>query len=119
MRSSGIIPSIVLVTVLCGAIVPILGQVTNQPGSRHGQSMPRHQGFFDYALGKINPRDKNYGASMEKARDSLVEYTIDDLYFSSNVMTLVLLSGLVTIVFLQWRAMDKRELIAASLITQL
>jgi len=56
---------------------------------------------------------------MEKARDSLVEYTIDDLYFWSNVMSLVLLSGLVTIVFLQWHAMDKRELIAASLITQL
>ena len=46
-------------------------------------------------------------------------YTIDDLYFWSNVVTLVLLSGMAAVVFLQWRAMDKREHIAASLIAQL
>ena len=56
---------------------------------------------------------------MESARNAVVGYTIDDLYFWSNVVTLLLLSGLVAIVLLQWRAMDKRELIAASLIAQL
>ena len=39
--------------------------------------------------------------------------------FWSNVVTLLLLSGLVAIVLLQWRAADKREVIAASLIAQL
>ncbi len=56
---------------------------------------------------------------MVSARNAVVGYTIDDLYFWSNVVTLLLLSGLVAIVLFQWRAMDKRELIAASLIAQL
>jgi len=79
----------------------------------------KRQGFFDYVLGKINPRDKNYGVSIKSGRNAAVEYTIDDLYFWSNVVTLLLLSGLVAIVLLQWRAADKREVIAASLIAQL
>ena len=53
------------------------------------------------------------------ARNAVVGNTIDDLYFWSNVVTLLLLSGLVAIVLFQWRAMDKREVIAASLIAQL
>ena len=56
---------------------------------------------------------------MASARNAVVGYTIDDLYFWSNVVTLLLLCGLVAIVLFQWRAMDKRELIAASLIAQL
>jgi hypothetical protein len=95
-----------------------VGQTPNEPDIRTAQSAPRRQGLFDYALGKFNPHDKNYGASIESARSALVGYTIDDLYFWSNVVTLLLLSGLVAVVLLQWRAMDKRELIAASLIAQ-
>ena len=49
----------------------------------------------------------------------MVEDTIDDLYFWSNAVTLILLCGLAAIVLLQWRAADKREVIAASLIAQL
>ena len=56
---------------------------------------------------------------MASARNAVVGNTIDDLYFWSNVVTLLLLSGLVAIVLFQWRAIDKREVIAASLIAQL
>jgi hypothetical protein len=56
---------------------------------------------------------------MESGRNAVVVNTIDDLYFWSNVLTLLLLSELVAIVLLQWRAADKREVIAASLIAQL
>jgi len=70
-------------------------------------------------LGKVNPHDTDYGSKMVSARNAVVGYSIDDLYFWSNVVTLLLLSGLVAVVLLQWRAMDKRELIAASLIAQL
>ena len=96
-----------------------LGQTLDRPTTPTSESTPKRQGFFDYALGKINPRDIDYGASMESARNAVVENTIDDLYFWSNVMTLLLLSEMVTVVLLQWRAADKREAIAASLIAQL
>ena len=49
---------------------------------------------------------------------ALVENTIDDLYFWSNAVTLLCLAGW-SIVLLQWRAAEKREVIAASLIAQL
>jgi hypothetical protein len=119
MHSSGVIRSVVLVIALCGVNGQSFGQNPNQPGSRTAQLAPKRQGFFDYALGKINPCDKDYGASIESARNALVECTIDDLYFWSNAVTLVLLCGLAALVLFQWRAMDKRELIAASLIAQL
>jgi hypothetical protein len=96
-----------------------LGQTLDRPSAATSQSAPRRQGFFDYALGKINPHSIDYGASLESARAAVVEDSIDDLYFWSNVVTLLLLSGLVAVVLLQWRAADKREVIAASLIAQL
>ena len=96
-----------------------LGQTLDRPTTPTSQSAQKRQGFFDYALGKINPHGIDYGASMESGRNAVVENTIDDLYFWSNVVTLLLLSGLVAIVLLQWCAADKREVIAASLIAQL
>ncbi len=79
----------------------------------------KQQGFFDYMLGKVNPNGNDYGASMQVGRDAVVEHSIDDLYFWSNAMTLLLLTGVSTIVFLQWHSADKKEVIAASLIAQL
>ena len=95
------------------------GQTLDRPSTPTSQSVLKRQGFFDYALGKINPHGIDYGASMESGRNAVVENTIDDLYFWSNVVTLLLLSGMVAVVLLQWRATDKREVIAASLIAQL
>lgn len=119
MRNSTIIRSLVLAVVLCSAAGPVVGQTAEESSTRVGQAAPKRQGFFAYVLGKINPQDRDYGATIESTRRSIEAYTIDDLYFWSNVVTLVLLSGLAAGVFLQWRAMDKRELIAASLIAQL
>jgi hypothetical protein len=119
MRSSTPIRSLVLAVVLSSAAGPVVGQTTVAPSTQAGQEAPKRHGFFAYVLGKINPQNTDYGATIESSRHSLEEHTIDDLYFWSNVVTLVLLSGLAAVVFLQWRAMDKRELIAASLIAQL
>jgi hypothetical protein len=94
-------------------------QTLGRQSTPTSQSAPKRQGFFDYALDKINPRGVDYGVSLESARTAVVENTIDDLYFWSNVVTLLLLIGLVVVVLLQWRAADKREVIAASLIAQL
>jgi hypothetical protein len=119
MRSSAVIRWVLIAIALCCVAGQFVGQAPSEPGARTAQSAPKRQRFLDYALGKVNPHDKNYGASIESARNAIVGYTIDDLYFWSNVVTLLLLCGLVAIVLFQWRAMDKRELIAASLIAQL
>ena len=75
----------------------------------------KRQGFFDYALGKINPNGKDYGAEIESRRSGAVANTIDDLYFWSNVLTLLLLTGTCAVVLFQWRSADKREVIASSI----
>ena len=112
----GFFVSIVMLGFVCDHS---LGQSPSAPNSAVVGPAPKRQGFFDYALGKINPRGNDYGASMASARSAVVEDTIDDLYFWSNAVTLILLCGLAAIVLLQWRAADKREVIAASLISQL
>jgi hypothetical protein len=119
IRRTGVIRWMVIATALCCVAGPSFGQTQSEPGTQTVQSAPKRQGFLDYALGKINPRDTDYGLKMASARTAVVGYTIDDLYFWSNVVTLLLLCGLVAIVLFQWRAMNKREFIVASLIAQL
>jgi len=119
MRTPLIIRTVLFAISLWCVYGQSFAQTVNRPDSGAVQPAARRQGFFDYALGKINPRDKDYGAAMESGRTALVEDSIDDLYFWSNVVTLLLLSGMVAVVLLQWRAADKREVIAASLIAQL
>jgi hypothetical protein len=109
-----------VIAVLLGSICVLLyGQTPSRPATTNVQPGARRQGFFGYVLGKINPRNKDYGATLESVRNAIVESSIDDLYFWSNVVSLFLLTAAVSIIFLQWRSMDKRELIAASLIAQL
>lgn len=111
------------VFVVAGLLVAFHGVCPGQanvqaPTFPHPQQH-RQQGFFDYVLGKVNPDGKNYGDSMQNGRDAVVQHSVDDLYFWSNVVNLLLLTGACGVVLLQWRSADKKEVIAASLITEL
>jgi hypothetical protein len=75
--------------------------------------------MIDYALGKINPSNKDYGNSAADARSEVVGFTIQNLYFWSNVVSLTLLAATSTALVLIIRTQDKREIIAANLISQL
>lgn len=79
----------------------------------------RSRGFLDYALGKINPSNEDYGSSAADARADVVAYTIQSLYFWSNVVSLTLLAATSTALVLVLRTQGKREIIAATLIAQL
>lgn len=83
------------------------------------QSAQKRQGFADYALGKINPNNTDYGAALDAARSTAVTHTIDDLYFWSNVIAITLLAGVTAVFLFHLRAADKKEIIAATLIAQL
>jgi hypothetical protein len=79
----------------------------------------RSPGFLDYALGKINPGNKDYGTATADARSEVVAYTLQNLYFWSNLVSLTLLAATSTALVLVLRTQDKREIIAAELIAQL
>src|SRR5580698_7894592 len=104
MPSRFIIGSVVAMVMLSVFNGRSLGQTPSVPSSALTQPAPKRQGFFDYALGKINPRGNDYGASMASTRSGVVKDTIDDLYFWSNAVTLLMLCGLAALVLLQWRA---------------
>lgn len=95
------------------------GENQAQSPATRVQHAPRHQNFIGYVLGKLNPKDTDYGAQIESGRKAMVEGTVADLYFWSNAVTLVLLCGLTTFVLLEWRGAERREAIAASIIAQL
>ena len=108
---------LILGLLLACAYPPCIGQSLG--ASSPAPPAAKRQGFFDYALGKINPTGKDYGTEIESRRGGAVANTIDDLYFWSNVLTLLLFTAACAVVLLQWRSADKREVIAASLIAQL
>ena len=98
MRHANITRWVILVMALSCVCGYSFGQTPNKLSSPTAQPPAKRQGFFDYALGKINPHGNDYGASIDSVRNAAVENTIDDLYFWSNAVTLLLLSGLVAIV---------------------
>ena len=85
-----------------------------QPTKSH-----KAQGFADYALGKVNPNDADYGAALDAARGTTVAHTIDDLYFWSNAVTLGLLVCSAGIIYFEWRSAAKKEIVAANIIAEL
>ena len=110
--------SIILCAMLL-ALPPLsFGQTLNQPTPSQ-RPLRKPEGFFDFILGKINPNGVDYGTRMQSGRDAVVANTVDDLYFWSNTITLLLLTGAVSIVLLQWRSEAKREVITAALIAEL
>ena len=90
-----------------------------QPATPSHPAAKRSQGVIDYALGKINPDNKDYGDSVADARSEVVGATIQSLYFWSNVVSLTLLAATSTALAFVLRTQDKREIIAANLISQL
>jgi hypothetical protein len=111
--------TLLVYTVLVFGTAVIYGQ--DHAATPNAQPTKSHkaQGFADYALGKVIPIDADYGATLDAARGTTVAHTIDDLYFWSNVVALILLSGVTTIFLFHLRAADKKEIIAATLIAQL
>jgi hypothetical protein len=119
MRRVSAIPALLVVFLFCLSETTCSGQSQSQAPATPEHSPHKQQGFFDYVLGKVNPNGNDYGASLHAERDAVVEHTVDDLYFWSNVVTLLLLTGTAAVVLLQWHFAEKREVIAASLIAEL
>jgi hypothetical protein len=119
MRRQLAIPSLIVIFLLFLSVATSFGQSQRQEIPVQQHPAPKQQGFFDYVLGKANPNDNDYGSSMQTGRDAVVAHTIDDLYFWSNVVTLLLLTGVSALTLLQWRSSYKKEVIAAALIAEL
>jgi len=82
------------------------------------QSPRPKDGFVDFALKRINPADKDYGQCLDEGRKLLLEETIRNGYFWSNLVALGLLACLFVIIVYQHRVQTCREWTAAETLAQ-
>ena len=111
------LPAVILL--FCAIAPGLVAQTQTVQPEKTGPTLRQRQGFFDYALGKINPSNTDYGTAMANGRSDLVGHTIDDLYFWSNAVTLGLLVCSAGIIYFEWRSAAKKEIVAATIIAEL
>jgi hypothetical protein len=111
------LPAVILL--FCAIAPGLVAQTQTVQPEKTGPTQRQRQGFLDYALGKINPSNTDYGAAMADGRSEAVSHTIDDLYFWSNAVTLSLLVCAAGIIYFEWRSAAKKEIVAATIIAEL
>lgn len=94
------------------------GQSSQNP-QPEDQAHKGRQGFFEYALGKVNPEQVDYGGQVSAERAVVVAKTLDNLLFWSDVTALCLFAGIATLYIFSLRSSEKKDLIAAAIIMEL
>jgi hypothetical protein len=115
-------PSRIVVAGLFLAMLPLLcfAQARRSGYDPAIQLEPSKQkdSFVDFALKRINPADKDYGQCLGEGRKLLIEETMRNAYFWSNLVALGLLACLFVIIVYQHRVQTCREWTAAEMLAQ-
>ena len=115
-------PSRIVVAGLFLAMLPLLCFAQARPSgydpAAQAQSPRQKDGFVDFALKRINPADKDYGKCLDEGRKLLLEETMRNAYFWSNLVALGLLACLFVIIVYQHRVQTCREWTAAEMLAQ-
>jgi len=115
-------PSRIVVVGLFLAMLPLLCFAQARPSGYDpvAQAHPPKQkdGFVDFALKRINPTNKDYGQCLDEGRKLLLEETMRNAYFWSNLVSLGLLACLFVIIVYQHRVQTCREWTAAEMLAQ-
>ena len=106
-----------LIAILPPFLAAQSGHASHDPAAHQGSSKPRDS-FLDYTLKRINTSDGNYGQCLGEGRTMLLEETVRNVYFWSNVVALGLLGCLFIIIVYQHRIQAKREWTAAEMLSQ-
>ena len=103
------------------AMLPLVcfAQKRRPAGDPPGQASSKPKdGFVDFALRSINASDRDYGQCLDESRKMLVDETVRNGYFWSNLIALGLLVSLFVIIVYQHRVQTVREWTAAEVLTQ-
>ena len=115
-------PSRIVVAGLFLAMLPLLcfaqARRSGYDPAAQAQSPRQKDGFVDFALKRINPADKDYGQCLDEGRKMLLEETMRNGYFWSNLVALGLLACLFVIIVYQHRVQTCREWTAAETLAQ-
>ena len=112
---------IAVAAVLIAMLSPFSFSQTRQssydPATRQRSPKPP-DGFLDFTLKRLNPSDKDYGQRVDEGRAVLLEETLRNEYFWSNLIALGLLGCLLVIIIFQHRIGVRREWAAAEILAQ-
>ena len=98
--------------------------VAQSPRSRfdpagHEDLAKPQDSFLDFMLKRINPSDTDYGKYLSESRTLLIDETVRNAYFWSNIVALGVLGFLFFLVLYQHKTQTKREWAVAEIIGQL
>lgn len=87
------------------------------PASQRPAERPADS-LVDFALKRINPSDKNYGQCIDEGRKLVLEETVQNGYFWSNMVALGVLGCLFVIIVFQHKRQARREWVVAEALQQ-
>jgi hypothetical protein len=114
--TSRIVSTCLLLTTVCVGVLQAQ-RSTYDPATQGAPAQPK-QSFVDYTLKRINPSDKDYGECVDQGRKLIMQESIQNDYFWSNVVTLSLLVCLFIIVAYQHRQRVRHEWSTAEILQQ-
>jgi hypothetical protein len=94
------------------------GHSSYDPATHSAAPKPRDS-FLDFTLKRINPADANYGQSLSEVRRILLEQTLKNAYFWSNIVALSLLGCFIVVIVYQHKIQTRQEWTAAETVTEL
>jgi hypothetical protein len=93
------------------------GQNGYDPAARKAASRPGDS-FLDFTLKRINPAGQDYGKCLEEGRALLLDESLRNGYFWSNLVALSLLGCLLLVVMYQHRLETRRDWTAAQVVAE-
>ena len=119
MRSTtSIVSAVLMIAVVC----PFSLTQTRPSGydpANHQASQVQRDALIDFALKRFNAAGTDYGKCIDEGRSLVVEETVKNAYFWSNVVALGMLGCLFIIVVFQHRVHGRREWRSAEVLAQL
>lgn len=94
------------------------GHSSYDPAAHSASSKPRDS-FLDFTLRRINPSDANYGQCLSEDRKILLEETVRNAYFWSNIVALGVLGWLFLVIAYQHQIQTRREWTTTEIVAQL
>src|SRR4029077_3660965 len=94
------------------------GHSNYDPAAHSASSKPRDS-FLDFTLRRINSSEANYGQCLSEDRRILLEETLGNAYFWSNIVALGVLGWLFLVIVYQHKVQIRREWTTAEIVTEL
>lgn len=93
-------------------------QASNYDPASQQRPAVRRDSFLDFTLARFNPENKDYGECLSEERAILLHETVNDGYFWSNVVALVLLCCFLGVILYQKTVLARREWSTTEVLTQ-